>query len=133
MVFKFSSANGNESTGISMKAANFLVEKKEYIKNVEQIIRKLAHLSEYAIGAVLVYLLLRTYKINSKMQFVGAGTFTLLYAITDEIHQCFVPGRAGMLIDVWIDFIGIMLGLCGMLLMIKILQINKEKRSFMKS
>ena len=35
----------------------------------------------------------------------------VLYAITDEIHQSFVPGRSPSLLDVGVDAIGGMLGI----------------------
>ena len=34
----------------------------------------------------------------------------VLYASTDEIHQLFVPGRSGMVRDVFIDSIGGIIG-----------------------
>ena len=36
--------------------------------------------------------------------------FCVLYAISDEVHQYFVPGRAMMATDVLIDSIGAILG-----------------------
>jgi VanZ family protein len=35
----------------------------------------------------------------------------ILYAITDEIHQSFVPGRSSRVLDVGIDTLGALLGL----------------------
>ena len=35
----------------------------------------------------------------------------ILYACTDEIHQLFVPGRSGMIRDVFIDSIGGIIGI----------------------
>ncbi len=37
-----------------------------------------------------------------------AGGVAFLYAITDEFHQTFVPGRNGNCIDVMIDGAGIL-------------------------
>lgn len=37
---------------------------------------------------------------------VGAG-MALLYALSDEYHQTFVPGRNGSLVDVTIDAVGV--------------------------
>jgi hypothetical protein len=36
----------------------------------------------------------------------------VLYAVSDEIHQTFVPGRAGQLRDVLIDSCGVLAGIC---------------------
>jgi hypothetical protein len=35
---------------------------------------------------------------------------SLFYAITDEIHQFFVPGRHASIIDILIDFAGVLAG-----------------------
>lgn len=40
-----------------------------------------------------------------------AWLFAVLYAITDEIHQAFVPGRGAWVVDVGIDALGAFLGL----------------------
>ena len=65
-------------------------------------LRKFAHAAEYAVlGALL-------------MRATGRGglAFALgaLYAVSDEIHQAFVPGRTGAPLDVAIDAIGVALG-----------------------
>lgn len=126
IVFSFSNSNGQESSGISMKIARFFVKNEIYIEFTEQFIRKLAHLSEFAVGGVLVYSLLLTFKLNPKIQFYSSWIFVIIYAISDEIHQLFVPGRAGRIIDVYIDSLGALIGICGILLIIKI-RINQVK------
>lgn len=40
-----------------------------------------------------------------------AWIFTILYAITDEYHQSFVPGRNSRLFDIGIDSLGSLIGL----------------------
>ena len=42
---------------------------------------------------------------------VIAAGLTAFYACTDEFHQLFVPGRAGLLSDVLIDSLSAVLGL----------------------
>lgn len=59
---------------------------------------KTLHVIEYAILFVLYYRALK----NKTAAFL----LTLLYAVTDEIHQMFVPTREGRLRDVIIDAIG---------------------------
>jgi VanZ family protein len=67
------------------------------------VLRKLAHAAEYAIlGALLVRALGRP-----GLAF-ALGT---LYAASDEVHQAFVPGRMGSLVDVAIDAIGVACGI----------------------
>jgi VanZ family protein len=66
------------------------------------LLRKLAHAAEYAIlGALLVRALQRPY---------WALVLGVAYAISDEIHQTFVPGRQGSPIDVLIDSAGVLAG-----------------------
>ena len=48
MVFNFSSHVGEKSSGISLKIARIFTQKEDTIRFLEPIIRKLAHLSEFA-------------------------------------------------------------------------------------
>ena len=66
------------------------------------ILRKIAHLSEYAI---LGALLLRAIQRPAVAILVGA-----LYAVTDEFHQHFVRGRHAAWYDVLIDTVGVTIG-----------------------
>ena len=67
------------------------------------VLRKLAHAAEYAVlGALLLRATGRTGL---------AFTLAALYAVTDEIHQSFVPGRLGSPIDVAIDAAGAAVGI----------------------
>lgn len=67
------------------------------------IIKKTAHISEYAI---LTFLLFRAFR----RPFPDAALLiALFYAFTDETHQFFTPGRGAKLTDVMIDSVGISL------------------------
>ena len=66
------------------------------------VLRKLAHAAEYA---VLGALLLRA--LRDERAALAAG---VAYAISDELHQHFVPGRVGSPRDVAIDGLGVALG-----------------------
>ena len=67
--------------------------------------RKTAHLAEYGILATLIFRALG-YK-KTYLSFM----LTLIYALTDEIHQQFVPTRTGKLSDIIFDGFGAWLGL----------------------
>jgi len=69
----------------------------------DTILRKGAHLTEYAI---LGLLLLRA--VGRELPAFALG---IAYAITDEIHQHFVRGRHASPIDVLIDTVGVAIGL----------------------
>lgn len=64
---------------------------------LELVIRKTAHMTEYAILFLLSYL--ATVKISmSQSRFYNrsiAVLISLLYACSDEMHQLLVPGRSG--------------------------------------
>lgn len=70
---------------------------------------KVAHFIEYGILASLFYnALIKTF-INIKGKFVTvilAVLFSVIYGITDEIHQLFVPTREFSFFDLTADFIG---------------------------
>ena len=66
------------------------------------VLRKLAHLTEYAVlGALLVRALARP-----ELAILAGG----LYSASDEFHQHFVRGRHGVWYDVVIDTVGVTIG-----------------------
>ena len=67
--------------------------------------RKLAHFAEYALLVALWWRALRT-KVADRRAMALALAITVLYAVTDELHQTFVSGRAGKPLDVGIDTAG---------------------------
>lgn len=71
-------------------------------------IRKLAHMTEFGILAVLMYWALGYYK---NRRYLAAGILTVCYAATDEFHQLFVPDRSGNALDVCVDACGAVIGL----------------------
>lgn len=80
-------------------------------KGASFIIRKSAHMISYAILAVLSFIMVYSHKTYIKPSFIYGFLITFLYAITDEIHQLFIPGRSGMIQDVLIDSLGAIIGL----------------------
>ena len=86
------------------------------------------HAGEYGLLVILTYRLLRL-KLDQPKYFIYSMSFTtsILYAISDEVHQYFVPGRFATLTDLIFDTLGIILGLFS----IKIFQlIVKKSNSF---
>jgi VanZ family protein len=69
----------------------------------DTLLRKCAHVTEYAILALL---LARAIQREGPAFVLGA-----LYAVSDEFHQSFVRGRHAAPLDVAIDAIGLALGL----------------------
>ena len=77
----------------------------------EQLIRKLAHFSEFAVIGGLLLGCARCFDRRRPLRFYPCVLLAgLLAAMTDETIQLFVEGRAGMIADVWIDFGGVLFG-----------------------
>ena len=74
------------------------------------IMKKTAHFVEYAVLSVLVYRALIQSGIGSKKAVAISIVFSILYAISDEWHQSFTPGREPKVRDVLIDSVGVLFG-----------------------
>ncbi len=76
------------------------------------IIFKTLHVIEYGI---LYFLLFRAFysleekKLPLKYKFIFTFLIAILYALSDEIHQTFIPTREGRLRDAFIDTTGMFL------------------------
>jgi len=81
------------------------------IASVQFVVRKAAHLTVYAVLAILLY---RAFRQDSNRLWRAAlpSLFIAgLYATLDEFHQSFVSTRTGTPRDVFIDCIGAAIGL----------------------
>jgi VanZ family protein len=65
-------------------------------------LRKVAHAAEFA---VLGFLLARAIGRERPALVLG-----IAYAVSDELHQHFVPGRVGSPLDVLLDTVGVAIG-----------------------
>ena len=81
--------------------------------NLNHIIRKCAHFGVYMILGILVANALIKSNRPRHRVILLALLICILYAISDEAHQLFIPGRSGQVTDVLIDSTG---GLVGILL-----------------
>lgn len=80
--------------------------------HIEFLCRKAAHLTEYAMLAVLVYRALRaTFTFTNLEAFAWGWTSVAGYALLDEFHQSFVPTRTPSLRDSGIDATGALIGI----------------------
>lgn len=113
LIFTFSSATGEESSGLSDKVietiALNLTDVEKNSKEMDSIkekysflIRKSAHFFVYFILGVLVINALYTFRVNRYM-IIYASLICIIYAITDEFHQTFVNKRSGQISDVLLD------------------------------
>ncbi len=82
-------------------------QQMDYAKGIDHPVRKIAHFMEYFIlGALLVGAIVMT---ATKKGFIISWLMAMLYAISDEVHQIFIPGRNGNITDVMIDSSGALL------------------------
>lgn len=90
-------------------------------------VRKLAHFTEFCLLGVLSAALFCTLCQKTPLLFVYANMLGLAVALCDETIQLFVPGRVGMITDVWIDESGVLTGTL-FALIVRLLLKNKTKR-----
>ena len=107
IIFGFSKQDGEESSGLSYKAADIILtvcdkagiidcnenNRESMIEAVQFPIRKAAHMTEYAILGWIAFAFLGSCGIQGKMHYIAVLGFNFCYASTDEIHQLFIPGR----------------------------------------
>ena len=105
LIFMFSHQTGSESSGLSSQIVLW-IQTYLHIPITEFIVRKAAHMSEYALLTLtFIYGFYKNqYPIQKIIIYSLIGTF--LYACSDEMHQLFIGGRAGQFTDVLIDTCG---------------------------
>jgi len=138
LIFGFSSQEAEESTGISMKVSEDIINvtrsnespkvKFELAKSIEPIIRKLAHFSIYTLVGLLLMALVSTYKLTLRKRIIISLIIGFLYACSDEIHQLFVSGRSGEIRDVLIDTSGVLVGILICMGILKLWNKHKNKK-----
>lgn len=104
------------SLGVVDFALNIIPVPETYEKEFHAFVRKSAHFFAYAFLAMLIYY---AYRGNHRIFFTLM--ISLLYAISDELHQLFIPGRSAEVRDVLIDVCGAAFGLLIIKLGMKIL------------
>lgn len=121
IIFAFSAMQGEESSDASGEILTKVVQLVEGlskrnlsatdINNLHWLIRKLAHFSEYALfGWTVIYALTGILR-KKWVACIFSEAFVFIYAMSDELHQYFVPGRYMSPVDVGIDSIGALVGI----------------------
>ena len=86
-------------------------EKEIVLDKMNNVTRKLAHFSLYMLVGLLTMLILRlSVNDNTKKNIIMCLIVGFIYAVSDEIHQMFVSGRTGLVMDVVIDMLGVIVG-----------------------
>lgn len=125
-IFRLSCDTGEESAEVSAGLLAWIIEFiGKYISH--NLLRKIAHFCEFAALGFFV---------GGAVKFTfGSGKVYIplipcvLYAISDEIHQYFVPERACRVFDVFVDSCGSFTGILVFALLIFIIEkiMNRKK------
>ena len=123
MIFLFSGQTGDDSGRTSTNILQLVVKllcwnfetlpgarQAQILETWHVIIRKGAHFAEYAVLGGLISNALRGFPRLKSWKWVISIGASALYAVTDEIHQYFVPDRACRFLDVCIDTAGAAFG-----------------------
>lgn len=119
LIFNMSSQEAEESNKLSEGVTEIVVETVEKVApnigltvdDFNHTVRKNAHFFSYMILGILVLNALRRSGVKDLRGYGFALSICVLYAISDEIHQHFVPGREPGVKDVFIDSAGSIVGL----------------------
>jgi VanZ family protein len=119
LIFYLSHQPATESNQLSKGITELIVKTVEKvdpnpefdIRSFNYIVRKNAHFFAYLILGVLVLNALRRSGVYGYRSVGLALLMCVLYAISDEVHQLFVPGRGAQIKDVIIDCAGVSIGI----------------------
>lgn len=114
LIFSFSAQQGSDSGALSGSIVSSLLNMWHAlfpsvpldVDTLHLLIRKGAHFTVYFIlGLLVANALSKSLKIG-KMHFLVTIAICCLYAISDEVHQAFVPNRGPSAWDVLLDTTG---------------------------
>ncbi|KMJ59063.1 VanZ family protein [Bacillus sp. LL01] len=88
------------------------------IESLSYFVRKNAHFFAYLLLGLFSLNALRRSGVTLGKSAALAFTISVLYAISDEVHQLFVPGRIGQVSDVLLDSAGALVGI-GLYLLVR--------------
>ena len=109
VIFYFSHQSGDTSMQLSdgiLDSFKSLFQNFLNYHTLSYIVRKIAHFTEYFILGLLIYHLVKQYRVISKTEIIWMILFCLIYAMSDEFHQVFIGGRSPKVFDVIIDSLG---------------------------
>ncbi|HZK28477.1 MAG TPA: VanZ family protein [Thermoclostridium sp.] len=119
VIFSFSSQVAVQSNQLSTGVTEVVVKTVEKVvpsaeinvSTLNNIIRKNAHFFSYLVLGVLTINAFQRSGLKLQKSIVFSFLVCLLYAMSDEIHQMYVPGRGAQVKDVLIDTLGAISGL----------------------
>lgn len=137
LIFFFSSQTADVSSmtsrGFTKKIVEFVCSIIRYnnpdfiINIIHAIMRKVAHFTLFfLLGITSVNSICRLFEFSRKKLFIYSLLFCILYAVSDEVHQIFVPGRAAMFKDVCIDSAGSVFGI-SLFILVRTIIVRRKK------
>ena len=134
LIFYFSHQTAEESSAVSGSLISFLaqrfypgfnllslLERQEVIASLQEIVRSVAHYCIFGGLGFFAYLTFVSYtNLKYKVRIFWMLETGLLYAIIDEFHQSFVDGRSMQIVDILVDFGGVVTAVlvCGLFVFI---------------
>ncbi len=85
-------------------------EQTAIVLSMQHFVRKLAHFAEYFTLGALLCIAVGNHTLKLLPRALISFLAGVVYAVSDEVHQMFVPGRAGMVRDVLLDGAGVAAG-----------------------
>lgn len=123
VIYNFSAQDGEISGSLSQKVTEFIVKviskvktmdittQLHWIEKLHPIIRKLAHFGVYTVVGFSVMGFMCTFDMRNIFKLLISFSVGVTYAVSDEVHQYFIPGRNASIIDVGIDSLGVLTGI----------------------
>ena len=144
-IFLLSADNADESNAKSELFSDSLVyrilatfdltdEQIEEVINISVlIVRKTAHFAEYAVLGFLLASICVSFYLKPKLTVPVSFLAGALYAVSDEIHQYFVPGRSCQLSDMLLDSSGVICGIVFLLIITALYNFIQKKKNLRAS
>lgn len=112
LIFWFSAQSGEASAQMSGNVMNPIsrILIALFGEAAHTVLRKCAHFILYCALMFLTYNVCFQGRVQKRLSPVLPFVCSVLYAVSDEIHQYFVPGRACRLYDIGVDTLGCIVG-----------------------
>jgi VanZ family protein len=140
VIFLFSHQTGEQSagtsTGLTEKLLSFFYRgfngldaevRERLMYDFSYLLRIGAHFGIFMLLGVCFTAFLLTFNLKNLRVFSFNAAFCLFYALTDELHQHFVSGRAFELSDIAVDFCGSLFAAAAILLFKRIKKIKAKQ------
>ena len=133
VIFLLSSQPASHSNDLSQGITEKVVRAIEKVTNQQldlhqwnRWIRKNAHFFLYFILGIFLMFGLTAFRVRLRRASMYAFGISVLYAISDEVHQLFVDGRGGQVRDVLIDSAGAALGVVLFAVLYRMLRFKRD-------